>query len=472
MTSPRSSSLTGIVQRGELSSLGDEALVRLLNQEFAPEVERLKRVPRRQGEGEEGTVPPGTIRAKNGRDGALLTPSRLLFGEDFCEVNRTITNILAVKWLMADQYDVFTAHQSPAVRLSVGTFRRFRSCANPILTDAEQLMALIVALLVGDIGKDPQLAGDIAARRASVDTYTNTGNHDELLADAVALNLLDGPLELLSPARREDVILGIHVGATLNIPQLMQGENVPGSLQRILRFQGHPSAFLLKYMEIMFDVAGAAAHLDARGATSMTEPVCQSFLQAFPILERVIAGRTSLRDAYDEVLQNRGQILADQGFPDLSVATSASDRALLRLLAMGRVADRRTAERFQQAFHGLSDATRDALVRGLNVDGCDDDADNGRPAVVLYYMPSVFVEGLRALHDAPEEDQVAGLQSLMGFMARNFEASSEDEDRGGSSIRERDVSPVKEIVSSPQFRANPHILDSYPLPAGESYLNG
>ncbi|RAK80237.1 uncharacterized protein BO72DRAFT_445594 [Aspergillus fijiensis CBS 313.89] len=422
---------------------------------------------------------------KNGRDVALLTPSRLLFGEDFCEINRTITNILSVKWLMADQYDVFTAHQSPAVRLSVGTFRQFRFRADPILTDAEQLMALIVALLVGDIGKDPQLAGDIAARRASMpssspsplpkatrDTNTNTGNHDELLADAVGLGLLDGPLELLSPARREDVILGIHVGATLNIPQLMQGENVPGSLQRILRFQGHPSAFLLKYIEIMFDVAGAAAHLDAGGATSMTEPVCQSFLQAFPILERVIAGRTSLRDAYDEVLHNRGRILADQGFRDLSVATSPSDRALLRLFAMGRVADRRTAERFQQAFHGLSHATRDALVRGLNVDGCDDDADNGRPAVVLYYMPSVFAEGLRALHDAPEEDQVAGLQSLMGFMARNFEASSEDADRGGSSIRERDVSPVKEIVSSPQFRANPHILDSYALPASESCVNG
>ncbi|PYH49327.1 uncharacterized protein BP01DRAFT_310816 [Aspergillus saccharolyticus JOP 1030-1] len=448
-----SSSLADIVRRGEFRSLEDEAVVQLLHRSFATEIARLKRVPTRPGEGD-GSVPPGTLVWASGKEknDERLTPSRLLFQEDFCEVNRSITNVLAVKWLMSDQYEVFTAHQPLASRLSVETFRAFRSDAQSVLDDPEQLLALIVALVVGDLGKDPQLARDMPASQGRC-------NHDELLAQAVDLGFLDGPLGLLGPPQREDVILGIQVGATLNLPQLLQGENVPASLQAIFRFQSHSSAFFLKYLEIMFDVAGSAAHLDARGAITMTEPVCQSYLQALPILQEVVAGRTSLRQAYDKILHRRGQILTEQGFRQLCPGHPA-DRALLRLLAMGRVADRDLAEKFQQAFASLSEETRDALVRGLNVDGHGDGT-----AVVLYYMPSVFAEALRARHDGSFEDYVAALQSIMRFMARNLEApSSASDPEGEVPIRERDVSPVREIVSSAQFRRDPQILDNYKLP--------
>ncbi|KAJ5721014.1 uncharacterized protein N7483_008948 [Penicillium malachiteum] len=418
-----------ILFRKELASLRDEELVQLLYADFGPEIDHLKGVPRAV-EGD---------------------------GKDFDEVNRTITNVRAVKWLLANEYEAFTANQPAVVKLSPETFQALRERVLPSWDDPDYLLALIVALVVGDMGKDPHLGDEIAARQGTGDKHDHE-NHDECLAEAVECGILNKTLNRLSDARRKEVVLGINVGATLNIPQLTQGENVPGSLQPLLQFRGHREAFNLKYQEIIFDVSGAGGHLDSRGATRMIEPVCQSFLQAWPILSDVITNERSLREAYDAVLQNRGELIAEKGFPLLS-PTDPSDRALLRLFAMGRVADQATAEQFQDAFRGLPDTTRDALTNGLNVDGINDG-----DAVVIYYMPALFAETLRILRTASFEDRVIALQSLMGFMVRTFDGSQPQPNQPGS-IKERNVSPAVDLVRTPAFHDNLRLLDDYTLPA-------
>ncbi|KAJ5929199.1 hypothetical protein N7454_007047 [Penicillium verhagenii] len=448
-------SLVDIVHSHDLASLHDEDLVRLLYAQFGPEIDHLKRVPHAV----EGDESP----SKGNLTHHTLSPSRLLFDEDFDEVNRSITNVRALKWVLANDYDAFVAHQPPSpIRLSHETFQALKRQADSFLEDTDQLLALIVALVIGDMGKDPRLSDEIAARKGqdadvNYEKENANENHDELLAEAVACGILDGPLSQLSDARRADVILGVNVGATLNIPQLTQGENVPASLQPILKFRGHPEAFNLKFLEIIFDVAGAGGHLDSCGAKRMIEPVCQSFLQAGPILKSIITDNVSLHEAYDHVLRNRGQLVVEQGFPVLSTGVPA-ERALLRLFAMGRVAERSMAENFQEAFRGLSESTREALVQGLNVDGVDDGQ-----AVLLYYIPALFAETGRVMRGASTEEHVVALQCVMGFMARTYGGSISCPGQEGSII-ERNVSPVVEFVRDPAFRNNPHILDEYTLP--------
>ncbi|KAJ5653693.1 hypothetical protein N7490_000696 [Penicillium lividum] len=439
-------SLVEIVHRRELASLEDEDLVRLLYTQFGPEIDHLKRVP---------PAVEGDETASGNLSNNALSPSRLLFNEDFDEVNRSITNVRALKWVLANDYNAFVANQPPSVKLSLETFQSLKRQTDSFLEDTDQLLALIIALIIGDIGKDPYLSDEISARKGT--DKPDHENHDELLAEAVACGILDGPLNILSDARRADVILGVDVGATLNIPQLMQGENIPGSLQPILKFRGHPEAFYLKYLEIIFDVSGAGGHRDSCGAKRMIEPVCQSYLQAWPILKSIITDNTSLREAYDHVLRNRGQLVVEQGFPLLSTADPV-ERALLRLFAMGRVADRSMAEQIQEAFLGLSEFTRDALVEGLNVDGVEDGQ-----AVLLYYIPALFAETNRAMRDASPGARVVALQSTMGFMARTYGGSRSQPGQEGS-ILERNVSPAIEVVRDPVFCSNPHILDEYTLP--------
>lgn len=446
--------LVEIVHRHELPSLQDEDLVRLLHAQFGPEIVHLTRVPHAM-EKDEGETPSLGNLTKDTE--TALSPSRLLFKTDFDEVNRSITNVRALKWVLANDYDAFVNYQPPPIRLSQKTFQELRRLSDSFLKDADLLLAMIVALVIGDMGKDPHLVAEIAARKSSQIGVTDYENHDQLLADAVACGILDRALDQLSQTRREEVVLGVQIGATLNIPQLMQGENIPGSLQPILKFRGRPEAFYLKYFETIFDVSGAGAHRDSRGANRMIEPVCQSFLQAWPILQSVITESTSLCEAYDHVLLNRGQLVFKQGFSELSTA-DRSERALLRLFAIGRVAERSVAEQFQKAFEGLPEQTRDALVDGMNVDGIDDGE-----AVLLYYIPALFAETSRVMHDASSEEQIVALQCLMCFMARTYGGSRSNPGQEGS-IRERDVSPAIHIVCDPSFRQNPHILDEYILP--------
>ncbi|KAJ5083148.1 hypothetical protein N7456_012575 [Penicillium angulare] len=442
-----SRSFVDAVYNGELASLHDDDLVRLLYTQFTPEIDHLKNVPRAVEKADQN---------KNGPKGNLtekaLSPSRLLFGEDFDEVNRTITNVRAVKWLLANEYEAFAANQ--AVKLSKQTFSTFRDRALLSLNDPDYLIALIVALVVGDMGKDPHLADEIVA----LSGVKSNENHDTLLAQAVGCGILDKSLSLLSDARREDVILGINVGAVLNIPQLMQGENVPGSLKPVLQFRDHLPAFTLKYLEIMFDVAGAAGHIDSCSAKRMIEPVCQSFLQAWPILEATVTSQTShpetsLKEAYDQVLQNRGRLVNQMGFSSVLSTSNPADRAFLRLLAMGRVADQATAEQVQKAFTTLPEI--ESLVEGLNVNGIDDGE-----AILLYYMPALFAGTLQAVSEPGE--RIEALTSLMRFMVRLFDGSKPQPDTAGS-IKECDVSAAVDFVHTSAFR--PRFFDGYTLPA-------
>ncbi|PWY86804.1 hypothetical protein BO70DRAFT_369855 [Aspergillus heteromorphus CBS 117.55] len=429
-------SLLDVIRQGKFASLTNEAVLQLLGRQFEHDLKGLKNVP--------SNIEGGAQQA--------LTPSQYLYDHDYSEVNRTLLNILALKWLLADDYAAFTAYQPDPVKLSKATFEKFRHITRSVLDHPDKILALIISLILGDQGKNPVLVDQVTSQEGL--RGDEEVNHDEILQKAIAEGGFSESLGLLPPPLKDDVILGVKLGAELNIPQLTQGENVPGSLKGLLMLSGHKQAFDLKYLEIMFDVAGAGGHIDARGATRMIEPVCQSLLLAHPILERVTAGQLSLRDAYDEVLRNRGCILSKKGFKELSTAVPA-DRAFLRLCAMGRVADLPLAQLFDEAFNSLPDETRDALVNGLNVDGLDDGQ-----AVILYYMPALFAELLRVTKDLSKPGRLEALVYLLSFMARTYKGSSPHKGEKGSII-ERDVSPAKDIV----VQQGPTALDGYDLPA-------
>ncbi|KAJ5758537.1 hypothetical protein N7520_005693 [Penicillium odoratum] len=185
-------SLIQIAHRHELASLPDEDLVRLLYAQFGPEIDRLKRAPPAVEGGESQSHSKGYLTA----DG--LSPSRLLFNENFDEVNRSITNIRALKWVLADDYDAFAANQPSPVKSSQVTFQSLNRQVDFFLKDTDRLFASIVALIIGDKGKDPYLADEIYARKGTKSECADRKNHDELLAEAVACGILDGSLSQLT----------------------------------------------------------------------------------------------------------------------------------------------------------------------------------------------------------------------------------------------------------------------------------
>ncbi|KAG8799872.1 hypothetical protein FRC16_004223 [Serendipita sp. 398] len=363
---------------GTFSALSNEEAIKLLGETFDDELKYLQSA---------NSTPETLTNATSGAE--FITPSKQLYNADYDEVNRTLLGMLALKWILANDYQSFTQAQAPAVVLQQESFDELRKLCLNQFEDSDNILPLLVAIVINDLGKSPRLAE--AVEKATGKPMADA-NHDEVVYIAAESDMIHS-LERLEETQRKDVLLGLKLGSTLNIAQFAQAESVPGSLEGAKVMAGNRRAFNLKFLEVLFDVAGAAANIDARGAKAMIEPVYRNYKMVHPILLDVVENRGTLRQNYDKLLAAHGEKLKQQGFRPLSVDNPA-ERALLRLMIMGRsTSNKKQADLFDAAFNRLSQLERQVLVDGLNVDGTNDGE-----AILPYYMPAIISEALKNTH--------------------------------------------------------------------------
>ena len=443
MTLPRTQTLRKgiLLDRDGFFNRSDNELIDLFGKAFDPELRRLKNAS--------PTAESSPVDETAGKEtDDYVSPSHRLYKKDYVEINRTLNGMLALKWLMTEDYEAFTCQQPCAIKLKPQSFQELRALFKDGLKDPETLYALLVATVVNDLGKDPNLSKEITAEGHGDLLHQN---HDMVVYVAAEANMID----LLSDfdiEMRSDLMLGLKFGSSLNGAQLAQAENVPGSLEGARAMKNHERAFTIKYMELLLDVAGADGHVEARGAKAMNEPVFQAFKATRQVLLDIASGECDLRTGYDQVLSQRQEMLAKVGFRQLSV-TIESERALLRMLAMSRAATKEEAERVYQAFQKLSPNNFNDLVNGLAVDGWNDGV-----AVLPYYIPAIFAESIRTTNGMSEEIQVAALSSVMRLLSRVYHGTKPKPGQPGRVV-ECDLSYLQDIVKGVQFRNDPTILD-------------
>ncbi|KAG8810770.1 hypothetical protein FRC19_004328 [Serendipita sp. 401] len=356
--------------------------------------------------------------------------------------------MLALKWILARDYQSFTQSQPPAVALKQESFDDLRALCLSQFEESGNILPLLVTIVINDLGKSPRLAK--AVEKATGKPMTDA-NHDEVIYVAAENGMIHS-LERLDETQRNDILLGLKLGSTLNVAQFAQAENVPGSLEGAKVMAGNRRAFNLKFLEVLFDVAGAAANVDARGAKAMIEPVYRSYKIVHPILLDVVENRGSHRQNYDKLLAAHGEKLKQQGFRPLSV-DNPSERALLRLMIMGRsTSNKKQADLFDAAFNRLSQLERQVLVDGLNVDGTDDGE-----AILPYYMPAIISEALKNTSDEPE-GKIEALASLMRLLGRVYNGSKPKKGQAGT-IKEVNLRHVTKVIHGEAFKSDPRTLD-------------
>ncbi|KKY15532.1 hypothetical protein UCRPC4_g06335 [Phaeomoniella chlamydospora] len=441
------------------AELSDEEAIMEFSKQFEDELELLKTAESTIERNDQPTI---------GADSDGLTPSKRIFGEDYPEVNRTCVSMLCLKWLMTRNYDAFTANQPQPVKMSRESFDVLCNLASEptrvgtgsrAKVDRQAFTALLVAVVVGDIGKDKNFEQSVLAKvqQRNLDALAHPLNHDEILYLAAQQGLIPSMKRLLRPEYQDIVLLGLRAGSLVNVSQLAQAENVPGSLRPIEVLKGRQQAFLLKYLEVILDVSGAGGHIDSRSALRMIEPVFQAYATCRYALEDIIAGRKNLRQAYDQVLQQRGKLLDAKGFKRLS-ATIPSERALLRLMCMGRVDNPQNAGLMATAFDGMRNTSRQKLIDGLSVDGIEDGE-----AILLYYIPGVFAETFKIMRESSNPRKIEALRSVMRFMVKVYGGSKPQPGQPGK-ITERNVGlAAKDIIATDEFKHDPSILDGYDL---------
>jgi len=428
-----------------LELLEDDELVEFIGNHFKPELEHLKHAT-------------PSAESRNGGTSDQHSPSYKLFGAVYAEIDRTILSVLCLKWILTNNYDVFTASQSEGVRLSRNSFSSLAKQFIDLLESSRDVVVLIVAIVVADIGKDTNLATKIEKHIG----HEVTGNHDQLVYQAAKAGLIPC-LHELDSGERHCVLLGLEFAANLNIPQLVQAENLPGSLSGIRSSPciEEPRSLHIKFLEVILDVAGAAATKSTRGSVTMTEDTYHAYTCAIKALTELIStdGWTELQ-CYNTVLDARALLLKRAGFQRSLSTTNSSDRALLRLMCMGRVTDRETAECFEDAFNDLDKMTEQTLSARLNANGLSD-ADR---AVLPYYAPALFARILSYKTPRGADWTRKALLYLMGFLNRACIASDNATELCKDYIITRDLSFILGTLTSDQFKENPAVLDNASLP--------
>ena len=438
------------IGRAKLFTLNDLDAVKLFGTTFAPELNSLKNAA--------PTVESSPIKTTE-EFGPF--PSQLLFQEDYAEVNRTIVGMLALKWLVSGDYDAFTGQQFPAAKLRRESFDQLRELFMSGLETEDDVYALLVATVVNDLGKDPEMPEKAAQ---FLQEYPPNPNHDMVVYIAAKHGMLPLINESEGTASHRRLMQGLLFGSEVNIAQLAQAESAPGTLKHVKEIMaGQEHAFTLKFMELILDVAGADGHHDARCAKPMIEPVFQGYMVARQALMNIVQEKCSARGGYDQVLSHRGRLLATDGFTVLSVQ-DPYERALLRLMTMGRTTTKEQASWFDQAFRSLAYKVRRALSDGLNVDGIDDGV-----AIVPYYMPALFSETLKTTSKSSKDVKVAALASLMRFLARIYAGTIPVPGARGEVI-ECSVAFAQSAVKSQDFKNNPTILDDLEIPDASRYV--
>lgn len=453
-------SLQETIRLDKFFSLDEATILLQIADAFEPELERLKSARAVEGTQQQRSAANGLHNNSS--------PSQILFGVNYDEVNRTLVGILALRWIHNRDYDRFTRGQFSDYRLTEESFDWLCELFATNLHDSDDLFALVLSMIINDLGKDPNLEEDYyhEARRRLPEQ-----NHDSLLLEAARMGMVPC-LDYLTPEKRTEVMLGLELGSELNAGQLAQAESVPVNLEGLLTMRGHEHAFELKFMEQILDVAGAQGHLDSSGARNLTEPVFQAFKVVHEVSLDIIAGKSNPRQGYDKVLTKRGNMLSIKGFRRLSVS-DREERALLRLLTMGRTVDIEQAELFSKAFHALDQRNKDQLVTGLNVDG-----NVNETAVLPYYMPAIISTTLENTKDSDEDSKQRALTSLMRYLAKVLGSPGNDlagllpEDTVYSGevpgiIIERNMSKAQDVINSAEFKDNPDLLDGLAIPDGQ-----
>lgn len=441
------------INSGQFFQVDESLLLSQVKVAFSSELERLKLAVASEH-------PTGHPQAQK------PSPSMQIFGHEYDEVNRTLTSMLCFRWIYNNDYDQFTRNQREQRRLNRASFEWLRAHFHQNLRNPEDVLLLVISMIINDLGKDPNLEKEVAQYFKDSGQDLPDQNHDSLLYEAANKGLIDC-LAYLTDEQKEELKVGLALGAELNTGQLAQAESVPINLEFLKEMQGQEHAFELKFMEQILDVAGALGHVNADGAINLTQQVFETYQTVHDVSLRIIRDDMSLRDAYDQVLRKRNNLLVKVGFRRLNV-TSDKDRALLRLLTMGRTVDRDQAELFAQAFEGLDDHSRDSLVKGLNIDG-----NVNERAVLPYYMPAVIADTLQKTNACSKEDRCKALTSLMRYLSKVFEQSPKADVNGElrdesiavpGIVIEHNMMKVREVISGEGFPRNPDLLDDLDIP--------
>lgn len=316
------------------------------------------------------------------------SPSMLLVGKQFIEYDRTMVSLLILKWVLTGDYDALVNNQKPELRMTQEQFKNLQNYTKKILNihdinalsqdSIDRLAALIIFIAINDLGKNVMIAKTIERELGQ-----KSMDHDMVLYYFLQKYPDRVPAyQKLPNAWKQTILNGLK--ADFNFPQFVQAESIAANLNKLEQLSAQELAFLNAHA--LFDLAGAAGHVNPEGSLVLTRPTYEGIELAIDALNAHVGNPLEMYNSY---LNNRARAL---GF----AITNEKDKAFVRLAFMLRAQNKAEIENLKALFEQLDPQVQTSLITELNKTGFG----TAQPAIVQYYAPAFLVNARQNHKDA------------------------------------------------------------------------
>lgn len=310
----------------------------------------------------------------------LFVEIRYFDTSDTVEKKRELCALLAVYWIVSDQYDLFVRSQKSDACMSKQSWQKLQEWSRGAMRLSENsttVRTMFVFVAIMSVGKIKSF------RAAFSPECQDPGDSLHQVLQKMPFVL---PSFLMLDKSAQQMILSSLVAGEFNFGQFLQAENVPASLSVVKDIsQGGVllGFFLFKIFVAMCGILGMKS---LEGSLFMTETMFSNFKVGLDVLDNL--NSESSGQVYNRFLAARATA---QGI-DFQ-ADDNECRAIVRLACMLRTFDRPGGEEVVAAFRDLDPAVRKRLIFYLSADGI-----NVRPAFLLFNAPNMLTNARQNKH--------------------------------------------------------------------------
>jgi len=296
---------------------------------------------------------------------------------DATEMKRELCGLLAVYWIVSDQYDKFVHNQVKEACLSNASWQKLQQWVQSVVrlkASPQTVWTMLVFVAIMSVGK-------IKGLRMAFTPDSEEFN------EALIKLLQEFSVALPSFARldagSQQLIMSCLVASEFNFGQFLQAENLPANLV-VVKSISHGEGSILGFFlfKLFAAMCGILGMKSLEGSLFMNEQMFKNFKVGLDVLNHL--QHESPQQVYHRFLSERARsqgLAFDPG--------SKESRALARLACMSRAFDRSVGSEVLAVFRSLEDVDREQLVDFLDADGI-----NVRPAFLLYKAPELLENGL------------------------------------------------------------------------------
>lgn len=313
------------------------------------------------------------------------------------EYKRTWCSIELFNAVLEGNYETFSACQPENTRITRESFSEICTYVKSVLKTADDENAMRAFLVINDLGK----VGDFVEKIADSLGFESV-DHDKILYEGLKAHPEFSPtFSALADKYQQIILTGLKTA--FNMGQYVQCECLPANLAPLTEIDSEALNYYM--IHVLFDIAGAAGHVNSNGSLICNELYWKKFSWALETILALVRGKYGAKEAYEEYLTKTMKFY------------KVFNPVIAKLCNLIRVSTADEAKEISKAFENLDTAVNSNLERELLATGIGSDS-----AILIYYAPATFQNALNYYKKIDSKSAISkSVQKIAPLMSYIYE---------------------------------------------------